>query len=134
MLTLDSKESRTNPTLRRYLVSRLNDDLLVDDLASGDIATLDTPLTLGIEHKSFNDFVGSLSSGRLDEQLARMVDLYDVPVLMIGSFLLGFLPMLAVHRTRLWSLRRRLATLEGTAATAAPPAPEPAAEPVVLRR
>jgi uncharacterized integral membrane protein len=56
-----------------------------------------------------------------------------VPVLMIGSFLLGFLPMLAIHRARLWSLRRRLATLEGP--TIAPPAPvEPTNEPVVLRR
>jgi uncharacterized integral membrane protein len=56
-----------------------------------------------------------------------------VPVLMIGSFLLGFLPMLVVHRARLWSLRRRLATLEGTA-PGAPAAAEPAHEPVVLRR
>lgn len=58
-----------------------------------------------------------------------------VPVLMIGSFLLGFLPMLAIHRARLWSLRRRLATLEGTnAAAAQPPTAEPDDEPVVLRR
>jgi uncharacterized integral membrane protein len=57
-----------------------------------------------------------------------------VPVLMIGSFLLGFLPMLIVHRARLWSLRRRMATLDGTAAVAAPPAAEPPHEPVVLRR
>jgi putative membrane protein len=57
-----------------------------------------------------------------------------VPVLMIGSFLLGFLPMLIIHRARLWSLRRRLATLEGTTAPASPPAAEPPHEPVVLRR
>ena len=56
-----------------------------------------------------------------------------VPVLMIGSFLLGFLPMLAIHRARLWSLRRRLATLEGPAVV--PPEPvEPVNEPVVLSR
>ena len=31
-----------------------------------------------------------------------------VPVLVLFSFLLGFLPMLILHRARLWSLRRRL--------------------------
>jgi hypothetical protein len=56
-----------------------------------------------------------------------------VPVLMVGSFLLGFVPMLIIHRARLWSLRRRLATLDGTAAASPQPA-EPANEPVVLRR
>jgi putative membrane protein len=58
-----------------------------------------------------------------------------VPVLMIGSFLLGLVPMMAIHRARLWSLRRRLATLEGTAAAApSPPVAPPPDEPVVLRR
>ena len=31
-----------------------------------------------------------------------------LPVLVIGAFLLGFLPTLIVYRARLWSLRRRL--------------------------
>jgi uncharacterized integral membrane protein len=31
-----------------------------------------------------------------------------LPVLVLASFLLGFLPMLILHRARLWSLRRRL--------------------------
>ena len=57
-----------------------------------------------------------------------------VPVLMIGSLLLGLLPMLIVHRARLWSLRRRLATLEGTNGAAAPSAAAEPPEPVVLRR
>ena len=57
-----------------------------------------------------------------------------VPVLMIGSFLLGLLPMLIIHRARLWGLRRRLATLEGTNAAVESPAAEPDNEPVVLRR
>jgi putative membrane protein len=57
-----------------------------------------------------------------------------VPVLMIGSFLLGFVPMLIVHRARLWSLRRRLAVIEETAPHPAPPPAPPPHEPVVLRR
>ena len=56
-----------------------------------------------------------------------------VPVLMVGSFLLGFIPMPILHRARMWSLRRRLATLESPVAAVAPAA-EPPAEPVVLRR
>ena len=31
-----------------------------------------------------------------------------LPILILGSFLLGFLPMLAVHRARVWGLKRRL--------------------------
>ena len=33
-----------------------------------------------------------------------------LPVLVIGAFLLGFLPTLVIYRARLWSLRRRLET------------------------
>ena len=33
-----------------------------------------------------------------------------LPVLVIGAFLLGFVPTLVVYRTRLWSLKRRLET------------------------
>jgi lipopolysaccharide assembly protein A len=33
-----------------------------------------------------------------------------LPVLVIGAFLLGFLPTLLLYRTRLWSLRRRYET------------------------
>ena len=31
-----------------------------------------------------------------------------LPVLVIGAFLLGFLPTLIIYRTRLWALKRRL--------------------------
>ena len=31
-----------------------------------------------------------------------------VPVLVLFSFLVGFLPMLVIHRARLWNLKRRL--------------------------
>ena len=31
-----------------------------------------------------------------------------LPVLVLASFLIGFLPMLLIHRARLWSLKRRL--------------------------
>jgi uncharacterized integral membrane protein len=35
-----------------------------------------------------------------------------LPVLVFGSFLLGFLPTFILYRARLWSLRRRLETHE----------------------
>jgi uncharacterized integral membrane protein len=38
-----------------------------------------------------------------------------LPVLLLIAFLLGFLPMLIVHRARLWSLRRRLEVQERNA-------------------
>lgn len=31
-----------------------------------------------------------------------------LPVLVFAAFLVGFLPMLVIHRARLWSLKRRL--------------------------
>jgi uncharacterized integral membrane protein len=56
-----------------------------------------------------------------------------LPVLVIGAFLLGFLPTLILYRARLWSLRRRhetqvqarVANVPGSV-TPAPPEPEPA--------
>ena len=44
-----------------------------------------------------------------------------LPVLVIGAFLLGFLPTLLVYGTRAWSLRRRLETQAGPASNAPPP-------------
>jgi lipopolysaccharide assembly protein A len=43
-----------------------------------------------------------------------------LPVLVIGAFLLGFLPTLIVYRTRLWSLKRRLETQAQTHVANAP--------------
>ena len=51
-----------------------------------------------------------------------------LPVLVFAAFLLGFLPMLLVHRARMWSLRRRIDNLERQAAQLHPtPAPAPTA-------
>jgi uncharacterized integral membrane protein len=52
-----------------------------------------------------------------------------LPVLVIGAFLLGFVPTYILHRTRLWSLRRRLeagvnATVANAPVVRAPPVPE----------
>ena len=53
-----------------------------------------------------------------------------LPVLILASFLLGFLPMLVVPRARLWTMRRRLEALERQVAAVAytMPAPAPPAE------
>jgi hypothetical protein len=56
-----------------------------------------------------------------------------LPMLILVSFLLGFVPMLIVHRARIWTMRRRLEALERQATAvayttpAAPPVTEPAA-------
>jgi putative membrane protein len=39
-----------------------------------------------------------------------------LPVLVLGAFLLGFLPMLILHRTRLWRMQRRIEMHERQAA------------------
>ncbi len=54
-----------------------------------------------------------------------------LPVLVIGAFLLGFLPTMILDRTRLWSLKRRLET-QAQAHVANAPGPlrrEPVAAP-----
>jgi uncharacterized integral membrane protein len=59
-----------------------------------------------------------------------------LPILVLFAFLLGFVPMLIVHRARMWTVRRRLEALErqatAAAMTAAPSAVPalPIAEPV----
>ncbi|MFC7499490.1 hypothetical protein ACFQRC_09670 [Enterovirga sp. GCM10030262] len=48
-----------------------------------------------------------------------------LPILILASFLLGFLPMLVVHRARSWTLKRRLDMYERQTAVAQPPAVAP---------
>ncbi len=50
-----------------------------------------------------------------------------LPILVLGSFLLGVLPTLVVHRARLWSLKRRLEALERPAANTPAAVARPAA-------
>ena len=51
-----------------------------------------------------------------------------LPVLVFAAFLLGFVPMLILHRARMWSMKRRIEGFERQAALlAAPPAPAPPA-------
>lgn len=52
-----------------------------------------------------------------------------LPVLLLLTFLAGVLPVWAYHRTAIWRLRRRLATLEANQARAAV-APSPVPTPV----
>jgi uncharacterized integral membrane protein len=50
-----------------------------------------------------------------------------LPVLLFAAFLIGFLPMLIIHRARMWSMRRRLEAHERqNAALYAPAAHETA--------
>src|SRR3989337_3637649 len=39
--------------------------------------------TVGVERKTASDLMGSLSSGRAAEQMARMIEAYTIPVLII---------------------------------------------------
>jgi uncharacterized integral membrane protein len=54
-----------------------------------------------------------------------------LPMLILVAFLLGFLPMLIVHRARIWTMRRRLEALERqvTAVAYTTPATPAAVEP-----
>ena len=53
-----------------------------------------------------------------------------LPVLVLGSFLLGFLPTLIIHRARIWTLKRKLEAHERQAASVhsvpSGPGPSPA--------
>jgi len=54
-----------------------------------------------------------------------------LPVLLLIAFLLGFLPIWLVLRARLWTLRRRLETMELNRAAALAPEPVGDGEPVI---
>lgn len=43
-----------------------------------------------------------------------------LPVLVLAAFLLGFLPMFALHRARIWSARRRIEAIERQVALVQP--------------
>lgn len=49
-----------------------------------------------------------------------------LPVLLLVTFLAGFLPVWAFHRTASWRLKRRIATLEANQARADAAVPTPA--------
>ena len=55
-----------------------------------------------------------------------------LPVLVLASFLLGFLPMLVAHRARLWTVQRRLEAMErqAQANSYGTPVPAPVVEPI----
>lgn len=48
-----------------------------------------------------------------------------LPVLVIGAFLLGFLPTWILHRTMKWRMTRRIKTLEAAARPTPVPTPAP---------
>lgn len=48
-----------------------------------------------------------------------------LPVLLLAAFLLGFLPMFALHRARMWSAKRRTDAFERQIAMMQAPAPVP---------
>lgn len=52
-----------------------------------------------------------------------------LPVLVLAAFLLGFVPMLLIHRARLWTLRRRLDMHERPAMVPVAPVATPVATP-----
>jgi len=54
------------------------------------------------------------------------------PVLVILSFLVGFLPVWLLHRGTRWQMKRRITSLETAVRTAVAPSTTPAAEPVVM--
>jgi uncharacterized integral membrane protein len=54
-----------------------------------------------------------------------------LPVLILGAFLLGFLPTFLLYRARMWTMKRRLEGVERQlAARSAAPAPAEAQEPI----
>jgi len=85
-LLMSHDEARKQETLRLEFSSRLNSDFTTAVLPCGDFAAMDIPLGLGIERKSLNNLVFSILNNELDEQMSRMVNTYDMPVLLIEGW------------------------------------------------
>jgi len=58
----------------------------VRSLVTGDVVLNYGGYTVGIEIKRFNDFQNSLYSGRLHDQMCRLTDQYDYPILIVQGF------------------------------------------------
>lgn len=81
-LLMSHDEARKNPGIHTGLL-KLVPELRVEPLYAGDFAALDTPIGLGVERKSFSNLMSSMGTGELDEQMAKMVEVYDFPVLLV---------------------------------------------------
>ena len=101
---MTSDEARKHTAVRLALATLLKGEFEVDNLFVGDFAALDTPLSLGIERKSFTNLVQSLASNELDEQLSKMVDVYDIPVLLVEG-----LPVPVGGKVRVYGAQRSYA-------------------------
>lgn len=81
MITIDTNEVTRTKEVANYLETQVT--VVYEKLPSADYASLETPLTVGVERKAINNLAGSLVSNELDEQLSRLVDSYDIPVLLV---------------------------------------------------
>lgn len=82
-LLISHNEAGNQPAIVNGLRRQFNDEVRIVPLDTGDFAAVDTPLSLGIERKSFPNLVSSMMNHELDDQLTRLVDTYDVPVLLV---------------------------------------------------
>lgn len=77
-LFLDNREPRT-------LIDMLSDIGEVTTLTTGDYLGITDSLTWAIERKAIGDLLSSLTDGRLYEQLKRLIDSVDVPILLLEN-------------------------------------------------
>lgn len=82
-LTITTDESRKQPAITLAIQSMLGAGYNIDNLYSGDYASLDTAITMGIERKAFNDFIACVGNHSLDDQLSRLKNTYDKAYLLI---------------------------------------------------
>ena len=85
-LLMSHDEARKNEAMRLEFQSRLHLDFGTAILTCGDFAAMDGPIGLGVERKTLNNLIFSILNNELDEQLSRMVDTYDMPVLLVEGF------------------------------------------------
>ena len=73
----------------------------VEHLHAGDYASFPHGLTLGIERSTISDLLGKMSSSRLVDQAWKMVDSYDIPILLReGAWRRGSTQHLEYHDPR----------------------------------
>lgn len=68
---------------------------------------------------------------QVEISLSGIVVGIKLPLLLLVMFLIGFLPMLVVHRTGQWQLRRRLDTAERALQQVTMPSPTATTAPIV---
>lgn len=86
MIRIDRREPKKLTEKLVGTLGGLGISFTIVELATGDFAWESPIGEIAIERKTVSDFLDSFQKGRLQEQLRRLIESYEVPILMIEGY------------------------------------------------